>query len=339
LSEAVVAYQAAPNQESAQALSRVAEPARQRLFRGINMAPGGTAVLVAMRTHLLGLLDEHPDLSPVEADFAHLLKSWFNRGFLTLDQIDWGTPALILEKIISYEAVHAIRGWDDLRRRLEEDRRCFAFFHPALPDEPLIFVEVALVDGLADQIGPLLSLESEVGDASSADTAIFYSISNCQEGLRGISFGNFLIKQVVQRLLRDFPNLKQFSTLSPIPGFGAWLDKARKEKNPAVASLPENPSLHDQSEHREDLIRMAAHYLVNEKSRGRPLDPVARFHLGNGARLERINWMGDPSEKGIAQSAGMLVNYLYDLDKIEGYHEAFVNEGAVACSRLVRGLL
>ena len=336
---AVATYQAHPGQDTALALARAVEPARQRLIRSINMAPGGTAAVVAMRTYLLGLLELHPGLGPVEADFGHLLHSWFNRGFLTLEQIDWNTPALILEKIISYEAVHAIGGWDDLRRRLEEDRRCFAFFHPALPDEPLIFVEVALINGLADKIDPLLALDGDIGDAVKADTAIFYSISNCQDGLRGISFGNFLIKQVVARLRRDLPNLKQFSTLSPIPGFRSWLEKAREEENPVLGDLPENPPLHDNSEHKDDVVRLAAHYLINEKHKGQPLDPVARFHLGNGAGLERINWMGDPSERGIAQSAGMLVNYLYDLDKIESYHEAFINEGIVACSRSVKNLL
>ena len=339
LDGAIAAYRSDPDQETALALGRAVEPARQRLIRAVNMAPGGTAAVVAMRRHLLELLPEHPELGPVEADFGHLLNSWFNRGFLTLEQIDWGTPALVLEKIISYEAVHAIEGWDDLRRRLEGDRRCFAFFHPALPDEPLIFVEVALVKGLADKIAPLLALDSEIADAARADTAIFYSISNCQEGLRGISFGNFLIKQVVSRLQGELPNLKQFATLSPLPGFRTWLDRARQEQNAVLSGLPENPPLHDESEYRDDLIRLAAHYLVKEKRKGGPLDPVARFHLGNGARIERINWMGDASERGVAQSAGMLVNYLYDLDKIESYHEAFANEGSIACSRPVRGLL
>ena len=339
LDQAVTAYQANPGQDTASALAHAAEPTRQRLIRAINMAPGGTAAVVAMRKHLLGLLGAHPDLAPVESDFGHLLNSWFNRGFLTLEQIDWRTPALVLEKIISYEAVHEIQGWDDLHRRLDEDRRCFAFFHPALPDEPLIFVEVALVVGIADKVQPLLALNGDIGDAAKADTAIFYSISNCQEGLRGISFGNFLIKQVVAHLRQDLPNLKQFATLSPIPGFQAWLERAREEGNPVLGDLPEDLPLHDESDCKDTLIRLAAHYLVNEKRKGQPLDPVARFHLGNGARIERINWMGDTSVRAIHQSAGILVNYLYDLNKIESYHEAFVNEGVVARSRSVQSLL
>ncbi|HEY9163707.1 MAG TPA: malonyl-CoA decarboxylase, partial [Magnetovibrio sp.] len=339
LDRAVQAYQKAPGQETAFALALAAEPGRQGLIRAINMAPGGTAAVVAMRKQLLGLLRAHPELVPVEADFAHLLNSWFNRGFLTLEQIDWRTPAMVLEKIISYEAVHEIQGWDDLRRRLAEDRRCFAFFHPALPEEPLIFVEVALLNGIADKVQPLLELDGAIGDAAKADTAIFYSISNCQEGLKGISFGNFLIKQVVAHLRQDLPNVKTFATLSPIPGFGAWLAAARANGDPVLGDLPENPPLNEESDFKDDLVRLAAHYLVHEKSKGRPLDAVARFHLGNGARIERINWMGDTSERALRQSSGMLVNYLYDLRKIENYHEAFVNEGVVACSKSVQNLL
>lgn len=339
LDVAVTAYQSDPNQATASAMAHAGEPARQSLIRSINMAPGGTSAVVSMRKQLLGLLRTHPELAPVETDFEHLLKSWFNQGFLTLEQIDWRTPAIVLEKIISYEAVHEIQGWDGLRRRLDEDRRCYAFFHPALPDEPLIFVEVALVNGIADKVQPLLDLNGERGDPTQADTAIFYSISNCQEGLKGISFGNFLIKQVVAHLRQDLPNLKQFSTLSPIPGFGTWLERARADHNPILGDLPENPPLHDKTDCKEALLKVMAHYLVNEKRRGQPLDPVARFHLGNGARIERINWMGDTAEHAIHQSSGMLVNYLYDLDKIESYHEAFVNEGAIAHSRAIQSLL
>ena len=314
-----------------------------------NFAPGGTAAIVAMRKFLVGHLRTNPELKAVDSDLQHLLSSWFNRGFLTLERIDWRTPAVVLEKLIEYEAVHEIDGWDDLRRCLDKDRRCFAFFHPALPDEPLIFVEVALVKGLAAAIPPLLSQEAERGDPTRADTAIFYSISNCQDGLKGISFGNFLIKQVVAELSAELPNLKHFATLSPIPGFMRWLNgvqgdvagmhfKELREIRDLISEKgwQQNPEIVEKV--KGPLEHLCAHYLVNEKSGERPLDPVTRFHLGNGARLEQLNWLGDDSENGMKQSAGLLVNYYYSLRDIEKNHEAYANERKVVASSAIQSL-
>jgi len=346
---AVVAYQKDVSAETLQNLNEAIEAPRQELMRRINFAPGGTTAIVSMRKFLVGQLRARPELKYVDGDIQHLLSSWFNRGFLELQRIDWRTPAVVLEKLIEYEAVHAIDGWDDLRRRLDKDRRCFAFFHPALPDEPLIFVEVALVRGLAEAVQPLLSQETERGIAEDADTAIFYSISNCQEGLKGITFGNFLIKQVVAELSAELPNLKHFATLSPIPGFMRWLSSAKgrtggvtaKEVSAVKSFLAEkdwfeNPDVVEQV--REPLTKLCAHYLVNEKSRDRPLDPVARFHLGNGAMLEQMNWLGDKSANGIKQSAGLLVNYYYSLKHIERNHEAYANERKIIASSSILSL-
>lgn len=349
--QAIEAYRASPTHRTLSALEQAIEAPRQELFRRLNMAPGGTAALVGLRGRILAAMGERAQLQPVEYDLAHLLRSWFNRGFITLQRIDWHTPAHILEKLIQYEAVHEINGWDDLRRRLAADRRCFAFFHPALPDEPLIFVEVALVRGLASAVHPLLDPASEVGDPERADTAIFYSISDCQPGLRGISFGNFLIKQVAAELQGELNKLKTFATLSPVPGLRAWLDSSlsdltllpggmklaawlEKTRNPASrrpALLPE--------ELRELLTSLCAHYLMRvQRNDGHPDDPVARFHLRNGARLERINWSADTSARGLASYAGIMVNYLYELDEVERNHEAYVNEGKISASRRVEGL-
>ena len=330
------------------ALSRAVESPRQKFFRRLNMAPGGTQTIVAMRADLLQLLGEHPELKAVDADLRHLLSSWFNRGFLTLERIDWHTPADILERLIEYEAVHQMDGWDDLRRRLARDRRCFAFFHPALPGEPLIFVEVALVNGLATSVQPLLDRSGEPSDPSDADTAIFYSISNCQDGLAGISFGNFLIKQVVHELARDLPGLRTFATLSPVPGFRKWLAREVEAEGNSVLSMDEVEVARTITEDgwekdevlaqrlRPTVTQLCAHYLVEAKRNDRPADPVTRFHIGNGARLEQINWMGDTSTNGMAQSAGLLVNYLYDLRSIEQNHEAYANSGSVAVSAQVK---
>jgi malonyl-CoA decarboxylase len=345
INAAAEAYRLGGDLDTFLALARSVEPPRQEFFRRLNMAPGGTRTIVSMRAHLLGLLRDHPELKAVDADLRHLLGSWFNRGFLTLERIDWHTPADILERLIQYEAVHRMDGWDDLRRRLDRDRRCFAFFHPALPGEPLIFVEVALVNGLATSVQPLLDRSGEPDDPAAADTAIFYSISNCQDGLAGISFGNFLIKQVVHELARELPRLKVFSTLSPIPGLRRWLAEQADLTEPereAVGRL-DNPDWHLNEALalavRPVLMRLCARYLVDAKRGDRPADPVARFHLGNGARLEQINWMGDSSANGIAQSAGMLCNYLYDLKTIERNHEAYADSGRVAASSQVRKLL
>lgn len=334
-------------------LHAAAEPRRQELIRRLNLAPGGTSALVRMREELLGHLADHPELKRVDADFSHLFSSWFNRGFLVLRPIDWTTPANILEKIIRYEAVHAIRNWDDLRNRLEpEDRRCYGFFHPQLADEPLIFVEVALTRTISGAIGPLLDLARRPTPASETTTAVFYSISNTQKGLGGVSFGNFLIKQVVEDLKRELPNLNTFVTLSPVPGFAAWLARERKAEAPAcldaaareaLATLDE-PAWHEDAARvetvREPLLQAAAYYFLKAKdAKGRPVDPVARFHLGNGARLERLNAFGDLSPKGLKQSHGLMVNYLYAPDEIEANHEAFAENGKVAASTGVRKTL
>src|SRR5580693_4571204 len=308
-------YLADTTAETAAALAQAADPPRQELLRRMNVAPGGTGALIAMRSELTAHLHDEPELKLLDADLRHLFASWFNCGFLELRRIDWQSPAAVLEKLIAYEAVHAIKGWDDLRRRLAPDRRCFAFFHPALPGEPLIFVEVALVEGLATSMPPLLSQDVEEdtarAQAAGADTAIFYSISNCQGGLRGVSFGNFLIKQVVEELRAEFPQLKRFSTLSPVPGFRRWLtQQLAQESNPDAVLLPKlarDGWWHDpeQSEPlRASLMRLCATYLTRPASPGNRIDPVARFHLGNGARLERINWLGDTEPRGIRESFG-----------------------------------
>ena len=266
------------------------------------------------------------------------ISSWFNRGFLTLQRIDWRTSALVLEKLARYEAVHAFSGWRDLHRRLQADRRCFAFFHPALPDEPLIFIEVALTRGISDKVQPLLDQSSPVGDPLEADTAIFYSITNCQEGLRGIHFGNLLIKQVVQQLGQEFPRLRNFATLSPVPGFRAWLSTISKEALEAEGGRAITDTLrrieekdwhkNAQVAHRvqNTLVPLCAYYLIHARHDGDALDPVARFHLGNGASLERINWLADTSRRGLQQSAGLMVNYLYRLEDVEENHEIYVKE-------------
>ena len=348
LDAALERYRASPDPETAAALTAAAEPRRQELLRLMNTAPDGTRDILTMRVALLDALSRRPELKLVDDDFVHLLRSWFNRGFLEMHRIDWRTPALVLEKIIEYEAVHQVLDWDDLRRRLQADRRCFGFFHPSLPDEPLIFVEVALCKGLAGSVTDLLfgAVEPEVD----ADTAIFYSISNCQRGLTGISFGNFLIKQVVRELAAEIPRLRRFATLSPIPGFRNWLVREAQEgRLPAGPSggeatldgieTPDWPADHAPGEHsRADLSRLCAHYLLRAKRGIHPLDPVARFHLRNGARLERINWLSDPSPAGLVQSAGMMVNYVYDEAAVVANHEAFVNEGRVAHSRGIASL-
>src|ERR1700681_389479 len=343
-------YLADTTAEAAAALAQAADPPRQELLRRMNMAPGGTGALVAMRSDLTAHLRDEPELKLLDTDLRHLFASWFNRGFLELRRIDWQSPAAVLEKLIAYEAVHEIKGWDDLRRRLAPRRRCFAFFHPALPAEPLIFVEVALVQGLATAMPPLLAPETDEeaarAQAARADTAIFYSISNCQDGLRGISFGNFLIKQVVEELQVEFPKLKRFSTLSPVPGFRRWLmQRLAAGSNPDAALLPELErdgwwdDLARSEKLRPALMPARALYLTRQPSPGTRVDPVARFHLGNGARLERINWLGNAARRAIQESFGIMVNYLYDHDSIEDNHEAFVRDGTIVRSPDVDALL
>jgi len=338
LRSAAEAWLADPTPAAAAALHDAAEPQRQELFRRINLAPGGTAALVEMRGAMLPLLPDRPGLAPVDADFVHLFSSWFNRGFLLLRRIDWSSPADVLEKIIRYEAVHEIDGFEDLRRRVAPpDRRCFGFFHPQMPDDPLIFVEVALTRGVPASIGALLDPDRAMLDPAEADTAVFYSISNTQAGLRGISFGNFLIKQVVDELAREVANLKTFVTLSPLPGFAAWLREGDLPEGLAAEDWPRDPEALAALD--PELATAAAHYLIEAKNgHGKPLDPVARFHLGNGASLDRINPHADLSPRGLDQSFGVMVNYRYDQASIERNHEAYAATGKVACSTPVRRL-
>jgi malonyl-CoA decarboxylase len=331
--------------EAALKLHQAAEPRRQELIRRLNRAPGGTAALVAMRSDIIAALKRNPEFADADRDFQHLFATWFNRGFLVLRRIDWRTPAIVLEKIIQYEAVHEINGWDDLRQRVEApDRRLYAFFHPSLVDEPLIFVEVALTAELPDAVTGILDPLREMLAPDAASVATFYAISNCQVGLRGVSFGSFLIKQVVEDLKAELPGLKTFTTLSPIPGLRAWLDSEGGYQGDELvrrlsAAIPENwPELGTPEQLR--LREMAADYFINQKRPdGQPIDPVARFHLGNGARLERINVDGDLSANGIEHSYGLMVNYVYDLGQIEANHEAYANSAEIATSAQVRKLV
>ncbi len=350
---AVEEYRSAPSSATILALQEAAEPRRQELIRRLNLAPGGTAALVRIRAELVGHLAARPELEEVDRDFVHLLSSWFNRGFLVLRPIDWTTPANILERIIRYEAVHAINGWDDLRNRLEPaDRRCYAFFHPQLVDEPLIFVEVALTTGTPGAIAPLLDAGRVPIRARDANTAVFYSISNTQKGLAGVSFGHFLIKQVADELKRELPGLRTFVTLSPVPGFARWLGRERaldhsryfNTEARAVLEAMDTPGWHIDGPQVEAVRRVlmpiaAAYFLRAKTPAGRPVDPVARFHLGNGARLEMLNFLGDTSPKGLEQAHGLMVNYCYDLDEIERHHEAYAEKGEVIASAVIRKLL
>jgi malonyl-CoA decarboxylase len=349
LAQVIENWRTQPNDADASDLHFASEPRRQELIRRLNRAPGGTSELVAMRADLLDAMNGHKDLGALDRDVVHLLSSWFNRGFLVLRRIDWSTPANILEKIIRYEAVHEIRDWDDLRRRIDPiDRRCYAFFHPALVDEPLIFVEVALTEQIPGAIAPLLAEDRQLVPTERARTAVFYSISNTQRGLGGISFGNFLIKQVVEELRRELPKLENFVTLSPVPGFANWLkqgsDVPLSDEDRALLDHLDQPGWFENAEVtaqlRPVLEPLAAYYFLKARnSKGRLIDSVARFHLGNGARLERIDWLGDLSPKGLRESAGIMVNYLYRIEDIEKNHEAFANQGEVAASSAVKKLL
>ena len=359
---AATAYAASPDSEHLSQLTHHAEPPRQELLRRLNRAPGGTRVIVGMREKLLDALPKDRELRQVDDDFHHLLQSWFNPGFLSIARVDWNTPATLLEQLIRHEAVHEIRGWNDLRRRLQDDRRCFAFFHPALPDEPLIFVEVALLAEMPDAIEPLINIDTTPAPQKAFQLAAFYSISNCQPGLRGVSLGNFLIKQVAALLASEFGRVKHFCTLSPIPGFRDWLRRVIVSPDHAeIFSKPTRESLENvrramgplldksvadlraaervREKCADDLERLCAAYLQGAgEPDGMTRDPVARFHLNNGARMERLNVAGDLSDKGLKQSLGMMVNYVYDLKTIERNHQQFV-AGKTEASKQVRGLV
>ncbi|HEV8464879.1 MAG TPA: malonyl-CoA decarboxylase, partial [Pseudolabrys sp.] len=353
MEQAVAAWRTAPSDATAADVHAASEPRRQELFRRLNLAPGGTGALVRMREQLMDSLDHREDLRAVDDDFVHLFSSWFNRGFLVLRRIDWSTPAIILEKIIRYEAVHEIHDWEDLRRRIDSpDRRCYAFFHPALVDEPLIFVEVALTRDVPPAIAPILGKDREVVEIDKARSATFYSISNCQRGLAGVSFGNFLIKQVVEEVSRERPKLSTFVTLSPVTNFAHWLKRERSEENSSALTEGDKASLtlldqpdwwrnEDTAAQVQDSVMRAAawYYLRARNDRGMPVDAVARFHLGNGARLERINWLADTSDRAMAQAHGLMVNYLYDPNEIEKNHEAYAEGRTVVASGAVQRLL
>lgn len=341
-------------------------PARVALLRQFNALPQGTKFLVDLRDDLLRFASKDETLRPLERDLKGLLASWFDVGFLELRRITWDSPASLLEKLARSEAVHAVRGWDDLKDRLETDRRLFAFFHPQMPSEPLIFVEVALVRGLPGEVAPLLDRAAPLADPGRADTAVFYSISNAQPGLVGISFGGFLIKQAVDELSAEFGRVRTFATLSPVPGFRRWLSHALDAPNGAlllpaeqdalaaatagngseavVADLLATPGWHRRPDVsavlRKPLLRLCATYLLSAKGAdGRCLDPVAHFHLSNGARVERLNWLADQSTRGLRQSAGVMVNYVYSLPDIETNHEAYAERGDVAASSVVLRLV
>jgi len=353
IDRAIAAWRQAPSDETAGELHAASEPRRLELFRRLNLAPGGTAALVRMREQLLDAMDHRDDLGVVDNDFVHLFSSWFNRGFLVLRRIDWSTSAAILEKIIRYEAVHEIRDWADLRRRIDPpDRRCYAFFHPALVDEPLIFVEVALTRAIPGAIAPILSDKRDAVEPQRATTAVFYSITNCQRGLAGVTFGHFLIKQVVEEVSREVPRIASFVTLSPAPNFADWLNRERANRGSAALDDHDRQALlaldregwwrsPEIAENlREPFLRAAAwYYLRARNGRGLPADSVARFHLGNGARLERLDWLADTSNRALRQSYGLMVNYLYDLDYIERNHEAYAQQRAVVAASAVTRLV
>ena len=338
--DAVAEYEQNPDAATLVRITSASEPRRQELLRRINLTPGGTRRLVKMREHLLGTMRDHPQLKRIDADFHHLFNSWFNRGFLVMEPLGWTTPAHILERIIAYEAVHEIASWKELRSRLQPaDRYCYGFFHPSMEDEPLVFVEVALTNHIPRGIEEILCGERAIATPESASCAIFYSISNCHRGLAGVSFGNFLIKQVATNLKLRFPQLKTFATISPAPGLRHWLVSAAEQDDKLAQLLNEFDT--DAGEKACAMLEtFAAQYFLEQKnSRGEPLDGVARFHLKNGAMLERINILGNPSAKGMKSSLGTMVNYVYDLSRVEDNHENYVRKNRIACSSQVRKLL
>jgi len=339
IKQAIDKYARDPDAGNLVKVTAASEPRRQELLRRINLAPGGTRRLVKMREHLLTAKRDNPELDRIDTDFHHLFNTWFNRAFLLMEPLDWTTPAHILEKIIAYEAVHEIKSWSELRNRLEPaDRYCYGFFHPSMEDEPLVFVEVALTDQIPSAIGEILHRDPECEAPDNPSCAIFYSISNCHAGLAGVSFGNFLIKQVATSLKMRFPQLKTFSTISPAPGFHRWL-KAEARQRDEIALLMDRFDVAADDELRGELEKIAAQYFLHQKNgRAEPLDPVARFHLKNGARLERINILGNPSPTGMERSFGTMVNYVYDLSKVEENHEKYVKNNKIICSQQVKKL-
>lgn len=346
LREAIDAYLAEPDPWNVQRINRASLPSRRNLFEILNMSPGGTPVLLQMRADLAVMTRNTPELRAVDSDLEILFRNWFNRGFLNLEKIDWTTPAFVLEKLIKYEAVHEISGWDDLRQRVSTGRRCYAFFHPALPSEPIIFVQVALVKSLVANVSEVLGEHAEVIAEDEANTAIFYSISNCQKGLVGIAFGDLLIKQVAEQISAELPQIKTFATLSPVPGFNKWLGSTDAEalmseaETQLVGEVLQAPTtvLDLHADGQSLLTRLCAYYLLHSRRGDGPSDPVARFHLRNGARLERINWLGDSSERRLGESAGLLVNYVYDLDTVTRNHETYVYDHGVVASNAVSSL-
>ena len=368
LMTAIAAMQAAGNEDElcrAEARLRLALDAPRATFLAqFNLLPDGVKFLVDLRSDLLGLLPQDAGLEVLKVELDGLFERWFDPGFLELKRITWQSPALLLEKLMTYEAVHPIASWNDLRNRLDTDRRCYAFFHPRLPNEPLIFVEIALMKGAPNSVQALLDESAPLQDPRAADTAVFYSISNTQRGLRGISFGNLLLKRVIEDLQRDLPRLKVFATLSPAPGFRKWLDQALAERPDVVATQevakfaaaighpepgraladalarpdwPADPRLSEAL--RAPLEKLCAHYLLREKSSGQPLDSVAQFHLTNGARVNRIFWLADTSARGMRQSYGMMVTYRYDLTQVDKNHDRFLSRGTIAAAGRVHGLL
>ena len=335
LSVAIESYKTEQSSNNLINLLKLSEPKRREIFRRCNGISRGTIRLVNIRKRLLKLLKNNSELKAVDHDMVYLFKNWFNRGFLILRPINWETPAHILEKIIAYEAVHQINSWDELRARLApKDRRCFAFFHPAMQDEPIIFVEVALMKGIPSKIEDVLREKRDILDPEETSVAVFYSISNCQKGLAGISFGNFLIKQVANDLNLEFKNLKKFITLSPVPGLRKWI----KNKFPKFDMKLEKCITPEHFLKNHDLImhHVGNYFMKSDRPDGLPNDPVARFHLGNGASLEQVNFLGDSSINGKVLSAGIMVNYLYDLDKVEKNHELLVSEKKINVSKLAK---
>jgi malonyl-CoA decarboxylase len=340
------AYLGDPSERNLQRLGHAVESPRRELFRRLNWAPGGTAALIDMRARVLAGVGHNPSWAAIDADLVELLTAWFHTAFLEFRRIDWRTSDVVLEKLIEYEAVHQIRDWRELERRLQPDRRCFALFHPALPDEPLIFTELAFTSELSARVQPLLDPESPVLDAGSCTCAMFYSISSCHKGLHGVPFGTALIRQVVEALEAEFPRLTTFATVSPVPGFRAWLTAAAAADDPRLIEIADmlqttrwTADAAESAKLEADLLRLCARYLLLAKRGQEPADPVARFHLGNGARLHRLNWLGDLSAAGIARSAGLTANYVYRLSEIEQNHHSYITGRQVIASRRIQRLV